>query len=449
VLGERVEVAITCLPSPAVSERVPNASEGLLAGLNPGSTWIGVRRRIEEGTMARRAEPVPRGAQGGCHVTLTDIAFNHDPTSHVADALNIRVNAITPVTPPEWRAVHRFAQESPAAYALQETAGHTISIKARFTITPASRRTAEVRAEYGGLLGALDPQIVHFVRGVSSDGHGGQFVEFPLRNEVMHQLGGIRRQDCTWGWQYRCGPDEPWKPLAVTSHRIYVVLSASGAPWQQVPFAPANTQLPWTDVLDYACVWASLRTTHIDAAMAITERVYSLGPGLVMYDCPGLGSSHYSLGSFACTAFVDRLRGGFGNGEYVNCSDCATITSSFANILGCDLWQSQMFGQVPFDLNEILAIGSNTWETACGWGRFNYHEVAWTGACTAGNNVFDACLQVDGDADPTAPPHTALLPCNMPFGATGAGQYRDRLASPSGRPNCNPQPATRKHRPVV
>ena len=39
-LGERVEAAITCLSSPAVSERALNGPDGLLAGLKPGSTWI-------------------------------------------------------------------------------------------------------------------------------------------------------------------------------------------------------------------------------------------------------------------------------------------------------------------------------------------------------------------------------------------------------------------------
>ena len=31
--------------------------------------------------------------------------------------------------------------------------------------------------------------------------------------------------------------------------------------------------------------------------------------------------------------------------------------------------------QSGFALNEILAIGSNVWQTACGWGSFSYHEV--------------------------------------------------------------------------
>jgi hypothetical protein len=59
-------------------------------------------------------------------------------------------------------------------------------------------------------------------------------------------------------------------------------------------------------------------------------------------------------------------------GIYVNCSDCATFVSTFANVLGCNLWQSRMgFG---FDLNKLLGIGSNVWQTCCGWVSFNYHS---------------------------------------------------------------------------
>jgi hypothetical protein len=183
------------------------------------------------------------------------------------------------------------------------------------------------------------------------------------------------------------------------------------------------------------------------AAAMVTQAVYTLGPTIVTYDCPGGGSSHYSFPDFECSQFVERLRGGIGNGIYVNCSDCATIVGSFANVLGCELWQSRMgWG---FDLNELLAIGSNVWQTACGWSSFNYHEVAWTAACTVNDDVYDACLRVDGDNDPTAPPRVPLLPQHLRFGNPGDLLYRDRLASPSGRPNCNPQPATRQRRFVV
>ena len=74
---------------------------------------------------------------------------------------------------------------------------------------------------------------------------------------------------------------------------------------------------------------------------------------------PRRGSSHYSLPDFDGTAFRDRLRGGIGNGVYVNCSDCATIVASFANALGCELWESKGLGicaeQFAGDRQQCLA----------------------------------------------------------------------------------------------
>ena len=42
--AERVDAVFTCLPSPAVSERVLTGPDGLLSGLKPGSTWIETSR---------------------------------------------------------------------------------------------------------------------------------------------------------------------------------------------------------------------------------------------------------------------------------------------------------------------------------------------------------------------------------------------------------------------
>ena len=126
--------------------------------------------------------------------------------------------------------------------------------------------------------------------------------------------------------------------------------------------------------------------------------------------------------------------------------------STFANLLGCDLWQSRM-GAGFFHLNSMLGIGSNVWQPCChgidGWADgFGYHEVAWTGACDSSEFVYDACLEVDGDADPTAAPHTPLLPVHIQFGNPGSLLYRDRLATPADRGNCAPLPGSRARRPV-
>jgi hypothetical protein len=400
-------------------------------------------------------------------VQLEAVAFNHDTSAATGDALTIRRNATQDVTVPEWRrGLSVTPEDSPAAYAKAAVAGNTLTIKAQLSCTDPKLSTIEVRAldadvdpwpGQSGCLGfiiwllrllalALVGNVLGEVaaRTITFPASGTTGLEsFTLTGVRLARVGvGVRTT--RWRWQYRPAGSGAWTDFATTSHRIYVLLDIPAAPWVQTPGSP---QLPWTEVLDRACDWASLAVSRNEAAERITRAVYGLGPSVIEYDCPGGGSSRYSLGSFDCTAFVERLNGGIGNGRYVNCSDCATITSTFANVVGCDLWQSRM--ESGFALNEILAIGSAIWQTACGWGSFNYHEVAWLGGCTQNDPVWDACLQVDGDADPTTAPHTPMLPVNLVFGATGTGLYRDRLCTPAGRPNCNPAPATRTHRPVI
>jgi hypothetical protein len=405
-------------------------------------------------------------------VVLDAIKFNHDPNSATADALNIRRNATQPVTVPEWRnGVTVNPEDSPAAYAQNATRGRTLTIQAQFHRTDRELTTVSIRAidadasppDRGGCLGWLLYLIWLIIRALAGNVLGdvrARTVTFPASGQTgfeTFKLTGVRLwkvgvgvRTTNWRWQYRTGSSGVWTDFASTSHRIYVLLDVPTSPWQQAPHQPGNVQLPWTDVLDYACAWASGAMTADDAACKVTAAVFNLGPGTVRYDCPGGGSTHYASPGFDSTAFLERLRGGPGNGAYVNCTDCATIVSTFANAVGADLWQSRMgWG---FALNPIHAIGSPLWEPAClssgyGWtGSFSYHEVAWKGACGATDELFDGCLQVDGDADPTTPPHTPLLPVNLRFGNPGDGDYRDRLATPAGRASCNPQPGTRTRR---
>lgn len=369
-------------------------------------------------------------------IAIEAIKFNHNHSSATHDAFNIRKNASQFVHVPEWR---RFIsvnpEDSPAAYAIAATQGNHITIAVALTTSDPSAAFLEVRVE-----NQVKDRAVNFINGKTG------FVSFELIDPPVAR-GQIGIWDLQWQWEYRLGPHHPWHHFDTTRHRVYVVLDLPSHPWVQGPYNIGNTQLPWTDALDQACRWAQGATSEDMAAALVTQNIYALGPSIITYDCPGGGSSHYSSGNFDCTAFLDRLRGGLGNGIYVNCSDCATFVSSFANALGCNLWQSRM--GYSFALNEILAIGSHVWQTACGWGSFNYHEVAWEGACTSNEDVYDGCLRVDGDVDPTTAPHVPLLPQDLRFGNPGNLLYRDRLATPAGRPNCNPQPGTRQHRTIV
>jgi hypothetical protein len=266
-----------------------------------------------------------------------------------------------------------------------------------------------------------------------ADGDSGD-ITFALEDSAIWSV-GVGIYHITWIWQYRVGDNDPWTPFDTTHHQIYVLLETPKGPWQQTPYDASNDQLPWTEVMDQACIWAQGAKDTDQAAAMVTKAVNNLSR--IKYDTTN-GNTFYSYPRFNCTELLDRITGGYGLGEKVNCTDCATILSTFANILGCDLWQSRMGND--FECNEIIAIGYTNWGKPFGWG-FTYHEVAWKWPCGVNDEVWDACLQVDGDNDPTGgSPHTPMLPIQITFGLPGSLLYRDRLAAPEGRPSCNPQP---------
>jgi hypothetical protein len=261
----------------------------------------------------------------------------------------------------------------------------------------------------------------------------------PIDFELMWPLPWtVERADVSMDWYARLTPG-PAKTATVGSatHRLYIVLARPTAPWTQ--------ETPWVAALDLACGWAAGANNVDDAARLITERYNS--SGRVSYDKVS-GATMYGWNTFNLTEMLDRLTGGLGLGEKVNCTDSANTVSTLANIVGCDLWQSRM--EASFALNPVVAIGYNVWEVPFGRG-FRYHEVPWKGACTQNDNIFDGCLKVDGDVDPTQPPHAALLPANMLFGDCLAMNYRKRLCTPAsdGCPQCQAQPGTRQRRPIV
>jgi hypothetical protein len=432
-------------------------------------------------------------------IVLEAIAFNHDPASHERDALNLRWNAALPMVVPEWqRGLNVRPEDSVAAYSIREASTGTITVRARFSTTLPGLRQAEVRA-------VLEPSFAVYPWNLTSNntllplaiepqllsallyGHHWATAQVPAESQLGSVLGPLAARDVefgadgqtdfetfelaehalarhgvgihllNWWWQYRLAGDPAWTTFALSQHTIYTLLAAPRAPWEQQG-APHNTQLPWVDVLNVACRWARGATTEVRVAARITQAVYLLGPELFEYNCPNFGSPVYTSldfasgpDSFNCSAFLERLNGGFGRGPYLNCSDCAAIVSTFANSVGCDLWQSRMGGLVGgFSIHPIVAIGASQWAQPCGWWPgFGMHEVAWTGNCGNDDTVFDACLVFDADINPAHAPFSGIFPANIRFGQAGEGGYRDRLARRDARADCPPQPSTRQRRYII
>lgn len=198
--------------------------------------------------------------------------------------------------------------------------------------------------------------------------------------------------------------------------------------------------------------------TGCAAAAMVTEAIntcgrfqYETNRGASAYVC---FVSSGSLGSYEyveLTMCLERLNGGKGREEFVNCTDCAAFVTSLSNILGCGLYSSQM--RYSFDTNPYCAIGCANWEPPkWGWG-FKYHEVAWNGACGDANEVFDACLRYDGDDSPNSDPRTPALPVSVVFSDGNPSApyvYRERLTPQGvwGYDSCKAKPAFRKRRRV-
>jgi hypothetical protein len=383
------------------------------------------------------------GEAPSCVVMIDAIMFNHDTTAMSGDAMNIRLDHYTTIEPPEWKLGEDWLPEdSRAAYSIADL-GTRVTIKARFAVYPTSVTSATVWASGGGLLGAIDPQVVTFANGISDP----EWVELPLPHQTI-RTGGVRKEDLAWEWYYRCDDSFTAHAMTTTRHRVYVVLKEPQGPWQQTLF-PANIQNPWADVLEYSCEWARGTTTVDNAATMITRKVNEPA-GNVRYDRQS-GASYYTRGNwFLCTAYIAQLRGQ-GWSDIVNCTDCATFVTTFSNVLGCELWESRM--EASFGIYPIIGIGHTAWgppfTNPDRWG-FSYHEVAWKAPAGNPDRLFDACLKVNAREDgvtgrPDLNNPVAELPTYAVF-LDGTFCYKKKLVQEAWRPNCNPTQLGRRRR---
>lgn len=194
--------------------------------------------------------------------------------------------------------------------------------------------------------------------------------------------------------------------------RLYGVLGN-----QQGAAAP---DLPWVAVVDDATRAVGGKAADADGVRsALVRHVYEeLG---LTYD-RAQGASHYTAyqGTYASATFklAHFLARDFG--VVINCSDCASILSAYANMIGAPLRYTVITS--GFSLHPILGIGASTFGSPFDSGRmaFNYHAVTSPDAAA---RIWDATLAVDGDADAASAPHTKRLVQGMP-----GAEYLDRLS---------------------
>jgi hypothetical protein len=360
-------------------------------------------------------------------VFLEAIKFNHDKTSQTTGAFNIRRNETRIVTVPEWQRDSCFDPRcSPVAYSISNLP-KTITIQASFKCDDPTVTTIKVRAvdAHSGaptnILGSIPEHDIPLVQGLS----GYQNISLP---DAKIAADGVGVEDVAWTWQFQTTAG--WGDFETTRHRIYVVLRTPNEPWEPKSDDPSNIQVPWTEILEYACTWAGNAVSVDEAANQINQNVRDLENKLRVVYQPS--PAFYSDPTFDATKFLDLLKGGKGKAYKLNCSDCATVVSAFANIVGCDLWQATMGWN--FTTNPVVEIGRRSWNVR----EYNYHEVAWKWPCTENEEVFDACLQLDSDRHPSEEPHRPSQPSDLRFGKSNERLYRFRLAAP---PDNQPDPS--------
>ena len=224
--------------------------------------------------------------------------------------------------------------------------------------------------------------------------------------------------DISWRYKVRApnGSDE-WIDTGDTDNlRYYLVLAKPQAPQER----------PWNRVLEMAVDWTEGDESVEEALGHVTEEIYNSGfvyetnYGRINYSGTwvDIGTSNERfIPGFRLTACLAQ----WGDGHPVNCTDTANMVCIFGNALGCN--SNLYFIASNYKLNYIKAIGCN-WTNSpfvSGSQYFSYHH---TGAIST--NIYDACLQIDNDSDPSSPPHLGVLPVNMPFST-----YKSKLVDAS------------------
>ena len=358
---------------------------------------------------ASEGHPPNKQSHTHCYVTVydiyaTDIKFDHS-SGDSTDGINIRVNAGTDVDTPEWV---KDVRNDPAAY---KKSTPNVTIQAKFAASSGvTSAKIEATSSDTTVLGNLGEQTVAFSSGVSN------YVSFTFASSTRSSVGC---NTATWQWKVRDVNGGGLNQANTNSsgpHTIYTVLDTPVTPMAE----------PWTEVLDYSCVWADGTTTDTGAAGKVTEGIYASG-----YEYDNVGGAAQYLNDTNGNFELTRCLSEWGNSDTdINCWDCANMVAIFSNSLGCDLDRYYITGSGSFLLNYIKPIGrdwTNDPFTYPGRQGFALHWTGWS-------QTYDACLQVDDDADPTTSPHTGKQPEAMTFNAgtpsTPYDDYRGKLVDP-------------------
>lgn len=231
----------------------------------------------------------------------------------------------------------------------------------------------------------------------------------------------VGKYEVTLKWKFEAKADDGWKAIPGATQeakiRLYGVLGND--------IGTTAPNLPWIAIVDAATTKVNGTTKDpVEVRKILVAFIYE--ELTLKYDRRNGASyytsysSGYSNARFDLTSFLKRSKG-----NTVNCTDCASILSTYTNMVGAPLKYTIITGApgtTGFSLNPIMGIGSTTFGSPFDSGRmgFSYHAVtSHDGAKT----INDATLALDGDTDPKVAPQTKLLVQNI-----GGADYLTRLS---------------------
>lgn len=289
-----------------------------------------------------------------------EICFNYE-SGNTNDAVTIRKNASTEITVPEY--VKDTRNES-CAYIMGQS---NCKIKVKFNSNNNNmnylvRTTVISGTGIGNVCGIL-------------------IAPCDLNKTITIELSGavpgsIGKHNFTWKWEATALPiNAPYCPINCTSvnttHTYYTLLATPQAPMS----------IPWSEVLDKACVWANGQNTNSSVLHSLTSRLY-LNSGL---DYDG-NQSHYEPDNWPYyTKFTFHLTDFLNEWNKADCQDCSMFLSILSSSIGASLTQTRRI-QGSFYTKNIEPIG-----TTYGWitTRWSFHHVGWL------NNVYDPAIKIN------------------------------------------------------
>ena len=301
-------------------------------------------------------------------VDITEITFDYQ-SGYTYDALDIRKNNTTDISKPEYKP--SSGRNNPFAYIKNQSSR---KVKAKFYHNQGDSSdifTMTIGAIMGSGtgLGDLPPVVVSFPGGAATSSQALFTGQDPIS-------GTIGKRNFLWSWYVSKvnGQSIGMQEHASTSHGYFTLLNTPQNPMPE----------PWTEVLDYACVWAANKSSESSAVRAITQKAYT------SFNRKYNGNKDHtnvSTKTFYLTIFLADPT------HDADCSDMAATVNVFTRAIGVSFSKVRKI-YPPFVYKRIKPVGEGVWRLA-GSGSFNYHYISWFNG-----KVYDSCLKLCNNQTP-------------------------------------------------